>query len=99
MLVGGQVVLHQAATSKAGRGEEQGRWGGLKEAVQVKDQRERQRALWRSLRVQLTSGRGLRGTRAARQQTRQSSLKDRLYIVLSTVFSIFFQSDRRWINS
>lgn len=33
------------------------------------------------------------------QQTRQSSLKERLYIVLSTVFSIFFQSDRRWMNS
>lgn len=29
----------------------------------------------------------------------QSSLKERLYIVLSTVFSIFFQSDRRWMNS
>lgn len=99
MVVGGQVILRQVETSKAERGEEQGQWGGLKEVVQVKDQRERQRALWRSLRVQLTSGRGLRGTRAARQQTRQSSLKDRLYIVLSTVFSIFFQSDRRWINS
>ena len=33
------------------------------------------------------------------QQRTQSSLKERLYIVLSTVFSIFFQSDRRWMNS
>ena len=29
----------------------------------------------------------------------QSSLKLRLYIVLSTIFSIFFQSDRLWMNS
>jgi hypothetical protein len=33
------------------------------------------------------------------QDTTQSSLKLRLYMALSTVFSIFFQSDRRWMNS
>ena len=33
------------------------------------------------------------------QQIVQSSLKLKLYIVLSTIFSIFFQSDRRWMNS
>jgi len=33
------------------------------------------------------------------QQIVQSSLKLKLYIVLSTIFSIFFQSERRWMNS
>ena len=33
------------------------------------------------------------------RHTTQSSLKLKWYIVLSTVFSIFFQSDRRWMNS
>ena len=33
------------------------------------------------------------------QQIKQSSLKLRLYIVLSTVFSMRFQSALRWMNS
>ena len=74
----------------------------LKKTVRVKGQRGAERCGGRCAAADVRTGAARTSGRPSGlrlQQTRQSSLKERLYIVLSTVFSIFFQSDRRWMNS